>query len=920
MKGKTRRNIKRFLGIPFGIVAGVFTIGGFIAFAFLQPLVNFIVPSLQPFPNWVWLTIFWFIILVTLVLISWILLSIYSKVLTREIKCFKEISFGEHDESTIKKAVDGILNTEKAKPFYVHAAPKSKEVETVYSRLKNTGFAMVSGGYGEGKSMLAYHTGYDFQKKDRYRIYILKTELLENKTGKEIIDEVLFQLDNLKGKRKLIIVDDAHKLAIKHDLNTILQQQAKEEHGKYIWVETEFYEGEKKEIQLCTIQVDFQSFLSDLQRDLYESQDPTLQETLRGRIEGLDDAIKRVEKGAIRDAWHFAFVASRGEERLKQEILYLNELEMQVLFLISAYTVLSGEAELSINYLLDKLNNLRFGWLTEALRKSTFSEAIKSLQEHKYEPKLNYERKSMIRIYDKNKSDRGYIASLHYNFARAVIGASLLRTNLAEDLLSSVKKLFTSEYFKCRYLGVFHHDIGSYAADFDRKNKNCLINFINNLSPVWLKCYPPLLRGIEKIAKDIYDEIIKSIDLCALVEKLNSAEVGQFQQIAYLLNAIGDHRDELLQGLNIEQLSKKASDAEVGQFGQIEALIIAIGDRRDELLQGLNIEQLSKKARDAEVGQFGQIEALIIAIGDRRDELLQELNIEQLSKKASDAEVGQFEQIEALIIAIGDRRDELLEKLDYNILVRKATQVDPSDIGALRGLTLFIAQLDEEHRDKFAKKVQWGSICKQCPIKTEYLPTIGAILENLVKQTELLLNTNTNDVAEHLRNHMDEVKKCIKETDFRQYRGLSKFLWNCNQINHQLTIEIMDEEIMNKLKERFRVCERVPPPVRKLVCYYRGVGELINSLYEIDSNLSKDFVNHNNVKGKIEQSINSHDWSEKKEDLKHLIKAFYKSAPELWKKMVNNKWLTADMSSLDLDSIYHDVDEKRNAGTAYNTA
>ena len=844
MKGKTRRNIKRFLGIPFGIVAGVFTIGGFIAFAFLQPLVNFIVPSLQPFPNWVWLTIFWFIILVTLVLISWILLSIYSKVLTREIKCFKEISFGEHDESTIKKAVDGILNTEKAKPFYVHAAPKSKEVETVYSRLKNTGFAMVSGGYGEGKSMLAYHTGYDFQKKDRYRIYILKTELLENKTGKEIIDEVLFQLDNLKGKRKLIIVDDAHKLAIKHDLNTILQQQAKEEHGKYIWVETEFYEGEKKEIQLCTIQVDFQSFLSDLQRDLYESQDPTLQETLRGRIEGLDDAIKRVEKGAIRDAWHFAFVASRGEERLKQEILYLNELEMQVLFLISAYTVLSGEAELSINYLLDKLNNLRFGWLTEALRKSTFSEAIKSLQEHKYEPKLNYERKSMIRIYDKNKSDRGYIASLHYNFARAVIGASLLRTNLAEDLLSSVKKLFTSEYFKCRYLGVFHHDIGSYAADFDRKNKNCLINFINNLSPVWLKCYPPLLRGIEKIAKDIYDEIIKSIDLCALVEKLNSAEVGQFQQIAYLLNAIGDHRDELLQGLNIEQLSKKARDAEVGQFGQIEALIIAIGDRRDELL----------------------------------------------------------------------------EKLDYNILVRKATQVDPSDIGALRGLTLFIAQLDEEHRDKFAKKVQWGSICKQCPIKTEYLPTIGAILENLVKQTELLLNTNTNDVAEHLRNHMDEVKKCIKETDFRQYRGLSKFLWNCNQINHQLTIEIMDEEIMNKLKERFRVCERVPPPVRKLVCYYRGVGELINSLYEIDSNLSKDFVNHNNVKGKIEQSINSHDWSEKKEDLKHLIKAFYKSAPELWKKMVNNKWLTADMSSLDLDSIYHDVDEKRNAGTAYNTA
>ena len=34
--------------------------------------------------------------------------------------------------------------------------------------------------------------------------------------------------------------------------------------------------------------------------------------------------------------------------------------------------------------------------------------------------------------------------------------------------------------------------------------------------------------------------------------------------------------------------------------------------------------------------------------------------------------------------------------------------------------------------------------------------------------------------------------------------------------------------------------------------------------------------------------------------------------------MVSYKWLTVDLSSLDLDSIYRDVDEERNADTPYN--
>ena len=874
MKRKTKRKIGRFWGILFGIYGGVFTIGSLIAAFLIQPLVShtatsFLLPRV-PVPMWVWLTAFWFVVLVALYFVSKVLFYIYLKSSTTPaIGYLEETNFGKPDKNTILKAIDGILNTEKVAPFYVHAAPKCKEVEAIKSRLKKTGFAMVSGGPGEGKSMAAYHAAYEFQNEAQYRVYELRTERLENKTGKEILDEVLFQLDSLKGKRKLIIVDDAHKLAIKQDLNETLQQEAKEGNGKYIWVETELYEGDKEGIQSDThIQIDFQSFLSDLQRELYESEAPILKEALRGRIEGLEDAKKRANKGAIRDAWHFAFVASRGEERLKQEITYLNDLETLVLFLISAYTVLSGESELSINYLLNKLDNLKFGWLTEALRKLTFSDAIKSLQEHKYEPRRNYERRSMIRIYDKSKSDRGYIASLHYNFARAVIRASLLRKKLVRDLLSSVKELLTSDYRKCVYFYVFHRDLEEYAAEFDRENKDWLVKFISNPLPE-LKYYPPLLRGIKNVAKDIYNEIIRNLDIPRIAKEVSNAEVGQFQQLAQLLNAIGD--------------------------------------RRDELIKNLDLTQLGTQANKAKIEEFVQIANLLIALGDNRNKLIEKMDLKIFAKTASDAKIEQFNNLAHLLRELEESKSLLSMQLDHDTLVQKANQAGPYDI---MGLTMLIAELEEEDRSKFIQEVNWDSICIKCPIYVPLLSALGASLENLWKQAKNLSNkASVEKVARHLRAHADEIKQEIAKAKPKQYSKIAKFLWNCNQVDPGLAKEIATET-MGKLAETFKIS-----PTE-----YQGTGQLINALYAIDPDLSASFVKNNRVRGRIQQSINEHDWSKEVEGLKHLIRALYRSVPELWKKMVSYNWLTVDLDPLDLHSIYKDVDEERNAGTAYNTA
>jgi hypothetical protein len=71
------------------------------------------------------------------VLIPWVLaiacvLTLVSLYLVRrrtsagEVSYFERIDFGEPNDSTILDAVDGILNTKKAQPHYVYAAPQCK--------------------------------------------------------------------------------------------------------------------------------------------------------------------------------------------------------------------------------------------------------------------------------------------------------------------------------------------------------------------------------------------------------------------------------------------------------------------------------------------------------------------------------------------------------------------------------------------------------------------------------------------------------------------------------------------------------------------------------------------------------------------------------------------------------------------------
>ncbi len=200
-------------------------------------------------------------------------------------------------------------------------------------------------------------------------------------------------------------------------------------------------------------------------------------------------------------------------------------------------------------------------------------------------------------------------------------------------------------------------------------------------------------------------------------------------------------------------------------------------------------------------------------------------------------------------------------------------------------------------------------MCLKISLCVNFFKPLGLILKNLWKQAENSSdNSRMEKVAKYLKDNTSKIIQEIIKANPMQYSGAAKFLWSCNQIDHALAKQIVNE-ITYKLVNKFRTWPSV----------YREVGQLINAYHEIDPCLSLSFIENNRVQGKIQQSINTDDWSKEIEGLKYLIKAFYRSAPDLWKKMVKLDWIYVDLNSLDLNSIYREVDEEKNIGTAHNT-
>lgn len=343
---------------------------------------------------------------------------------------------------------------------------------------------------------------------------------------------------------------------------------------------------------------------------------------------------------------------------------------------------------------------------------------------------------------------------------------------------------------------------------------------------------------------------------------------------------------------------------------------------KNEVIKNLDFNKIAEQIKNVELS-FQQLTTLLNSIEGRQEELIVKLDFSTLSKlseEISNVPPNKFQDIANLFDALGSSKINVIKLLDYDKISENVYQTNRGDF---RGLTLLMARLDEEYRNKLIEKVDWASLCIKCPINMSLLRALGGLLENLWKQAEILSdNSGEEKVAQYLLNRESEVIEAI-EYAYKEiknylnthtliqinkkrarraatmYAGLGKFLFNYARIDYDSAFNLIIRN-MNKLIECFEVAP---------IAYYY-IGQLVNVFRRLDPDLSYSLLTNNKIRGRIQWSINNHNWSANEKGLEHLIEAFYRSTPVLWKKMVDYKWITADLSLLDLDSIYKKVDEE----------
>jgi hypothetical protein len=384
--------------------------------------------------------------------------------------------------------------------------------------------------------------------------------------------------------------------------------------------------------------------------------------------------------------------------------------------------------------------------------------------------------------------------------------------------------------------------------------------------------------------------------------------------------------NELLRNAVVLRAIKNFFDSESDINFKINFLVF-LGHReidehtKKEVLRSLDLGKLAEQINHLSYIQFQQLTNLLNMIEERQKELVEKIDFQKLAEEISNSPPSRFQDIANLLKALGSENARLLSLLNCDKLAQCANETSQSDF---RGLTLLMAGLDEEHRSKIIEKIDWASLCIKCPIDAGLLRALGILLENLWKQAEMLGDTSGEEkVAEYLQNRESDVMEAIENAhkEIRNYlkthtlvqsnekrarraatmyAGLGKFLYHWAQIDYDSAFNMITGT-MDELIECFEVFP---------IAYYY-IGQLVNAFHRLDPSLSYSFLTDNTIRGRIQWSINNHDWRANAEGLEHLIEAFYRSAPVLWRKMVNYKWISVDLDFLDLDSVYRRVDEDK---------
>jgi hypothetical protein len=631
---------------------------------------------------------------------------------------FEIIDFKKPQDHIIKNAVEGILNSEKTLPHFVHAAPVNDEIDQLYKKLDTDGFVWENGKPGDGKSMLAYNAIYRFRKKIglsfdittfplfklKYKAYALK---LKNISEENEIDSILNELDWLKGgKRKIILIDDAHKLSFEDKLRWEFEEEAKDKiNGKFVWINTNYLDSKQSEKDE-SINISFEKFYPKLLKELYGSQHPVIRDVVINNCHGLQEAINLKEMGRIKDPWHFNFIATNGEQRIvnllqklspvneKQDILVLS------VFLFSCRNILTGEKE---------INQTEFANLLGNIENPYFKNGIASYQPNIIISDLASQDKGRFLIIEnKNSLDRGFLRAPHFKSSIAIIKSvvNTFSSNFIKQILFTSRNLLTKKYVDCKYFGVFFNSLGNYQEYYLNENKVWIKNFLTYLDIDQIQVYPPFLTKLKRFHNSFYRELITEDYFVTIATKISTTPSFRFSSIQHFIQILGNDKEKLIEKLNWETLATEVNNAEFNQLRPVADFINAIENDKEKLIQKLDWQKLATAANKAEIANFSQLAVFIIALGNDKDKLIKNLDYEKFATTANNTEVLQISKVAHFLVALGDGKTKLIKKFNWEKL---ATTANKAEVLQISKVAHFINAIDK-YKGKLIEKLNWEKL------------------------------------------------------------------------------------------------------------------------------------------------------------------------------------------------------------------
>jgi len=742
-------------------------------------------------------------VLIIIAILSYLVSEFYLLINSPNSKYFGLIDFEKPTDDVIKKAVEGILNSEKTKPYFVHAAPINDEIVQFYEKLDNDCFVWENGKPGVGKSMLAYHALYRFRKtvgftyryipvklfKLKYKVYQLDlTKITDEKDIPSILDE----LYSLKGGSRIItLVDDAHKLNFEEKLRSEFEVEAKERiSGKFVWINTNYLDANNSD-STDAFNIDFEKFYPKLIEGLYKSQNPIVKEIIKNKCTSLQDAIKL--KGRIKDPWHFNFVASNGEQRVIQLLQQLSskkeerDILLLSIFLFSVRNIISGEKEINQTEFANLLSNIDTPYFKNNIEKYEPNKIISDLG--------SQEKGRFIIIEDEDSLNRGYLLAPHARLSKAVIITIIKEIkdeNLIKNIINASKLLLTNDFGDSKYLIIYFDLLGKYQEYFLNTNKVWITNFLTNLLLDQLHVYPSLIAILKKHHNSFYKEIITDEYFVTITAVISSAPANKFTAIQSFIQVLGNDKEKLVQKLNWETLANAANKAEVAQLKQVADFINALGNDKEKLSVFFEKENIIEYFKNASWKEITPLCIILASISTETQnsliskcnwiEVLNKINLNHSVQVKSLSYILYYQNKKQAILKLSIANEETTVYLETNRekVIRFCTQyfISPDDFQSCSNLLNVLIPHSKDICQSITNKIKY-KITRDFSITPQYYQSFSNLLntinqinpliskyiikDNLVK-SKLLTSFQDNSIHDQV-NGIESLLNAIKNID-----------------------------------------------------------------------------------------------------------------------------------------------------------